>query len=74
MSQKRCLPFLLITKYREMKMEMEITQSIYSYYDEDTDEIHFDAESMIEEFQEKIGMLIEMELFTKEEMKEHHGF
>ena len=57
-----------------MKMEMEITQSIYSYYDEDTDEIHFDVESMIEEFQEKIGMLIEMELFTKEEMKEHHGF
>ena len=30
-------------------MKMEITQSIYSYYDEDTDEIHFDVESMIEE-------------------------
>jgi len=55
-------------------MKMEITQGIYSYYDEDTDEIHFDEESMIEEFQEKIGMLIEMELFTKEELKEHHGF
>ena len=57
-----------------MRNEMEITQSVWCYYDEDEDEIYFDEEGMIEEFQMKMQMLIEMKLLTKKELKKYFGF
>ena len=47
----------------------QIKINVYGDYDEDDEEVIIDEESMREEFEEKMEFLLQMKLFSEEELK-----